>query len=497
MRGKQTYSEFEARVESLISGLQDLKASSRPSYAAMVDPGTSSGAQPQAQAVSNNDTSKLAASVTKLDSTILEMTGRLNTEFVNIHTAIGELKTGQQQLSNNVTEFQDQTVTQYNNLCTAVEGVIDPPDPDYISPDAPSDDKEVSRLMCDDLSGALATWGKAWLRLHKKLIPLHLIDANIHQILLEDKNSKPAGSPLPMQSTPQAATPQAATPQATTPAGATMSQLTSPIGPQTYEARPTLNANGLIKLPKMPKFDRIAADIDVRKWISKISTMLEMGNLDKSKWTAFATVCLEKVPLDYWDTHVTAVHATKDPVAISLLQDWPTFVAWCEQNLNVQDHKTRAFEQLIKLKQIGTVLQYKTRFEILAASADVPEHLQIQYFTKGLKDNIRKLVIIDPSTHTKFDKLSKLVTASLAVDATVGQLHADAMDTGDDDNMPSSSNANNLASSSSAINRRGNNHPSQGNNANNANKRQRDNSQPRPAGWTPWQAAPLGQQQQG
>ena len=87
--------------------------------------------------------------------------------------------------------------------------------------------------------------------------------------------------------------------------------------------------------------------------------------------------------------------------------------------MNTQDHANRAFETLQKLKQNTTVLTFKSKFEVLAARASVPEHLQTQLFLKGLKTEVRNQVLIDPATHKNYAKLTELMDAALAVDAAI------------------------------------------------------------------------------
>ena len=60
---------------------------------------------------------------------------------------VQQLKTGGQQLTDKVKKIEGKRVVQYNNLVTVVERGTDPPDPDYMSPDAAIDKNEISRAV--------------------------------------------------------------------------------------------------------------------------------------------------------------------------------------------------------------------------------------------------------------------------------------------------------------------------------------------------------------
>lgn len=153
-------------------------------------------------------------------------------------------------------------------------------------------------------------------------------------------------------------------------------------------------------------------------------------------------VALEGTPHDYWDTHIVSVQASQDPAAKALLYDWTTFFAWCDNNLNIQDHATRASENLQRLKHTGSALAYRSKFEVLAAKAKVPEHLQTQILLEGLRPDIKKQVLVDHNTHQGYTKMTDLVSAVLTVDAAISSAHAladQATDMLDTEPSPSSS----------------------------------------------------------
>ena len=83
----------------------------------------------------------------------------------------------------------------------------------------------------------------------------------------------------------------------------------------------------------------------------------------------------------------------------------------------VYNHERHALDELEKLRQTGSVVEYKASHDVLAAHTILPVHLRISWWERGLKDDIRAMCSVDPLTHKQYTNIAKAQSAACACDA--------------------------------------------------------------------------------
>lgn len=148
-----------------------------------------------------------------------------------------------------------------------------------------------TKLAAWEHGQAIDLWGNAWVRKNKHKKYKHhkhkkykhhlpgfvLQDAKVVEVLRTDPEHTSLEQPVSELPHTDAATPDKTVALAT--------EL------QTSGVEHTFNPNGCLKLPALPKFDKITADSDVQKWLGRVQGMLEIGMPDRSKWVLLAPCC--------------------------------------------------------------------------------------------------------------------------------------------------------------------------------------------------------------
>ena len=83
----------------------------------------------------------------------------------------------------------------------------------------------------------------------------------------------------------------------------------------------------------------------------------------------------------------------------------------------MHDFEEIAFQQLTELKQTGTVIAYKSEFDVLALRAGVTPQQQMKYWYDGLKPDIVRDTRFDPVTRTKYKSIEDVQAVALAADS--------------------------------------------------------------------------------
>ena len=162
-----------------------------------------------------------------------------------------------------------------------------------------------------------------------------------------------------------------------------------------------------IDLPKPSKFSRIAVDSDIRAWLLRMQEYLTISGVEPNVWVVFANNYLDKAPLQLWEARETPM-----PGQPGALYSWDNFRDWCISSFSVHNHERHAIAQLEKLRQAGTVAEYKAAHDVLAAQTNLPMQMRILWWERGLKDEIRTMCLVDPFTHTEYIDIKKAQSAA-------------------------------------------------------------------------------------
>ena len=167
-----------------------------------------------------------------------------------------------------------------------------------------------------------------------------------------------------------------------------------------------------IDLPKPSKFSRIAVDSDIRAWLLRMHECLTISGIEPSVWVVFASNYLDKAPSQLWEARKTQLSSQPE-----VLYSWDNFREWCLSSFSVHDHETHAISQLEKLRQTGSVVEYKVAHDVLAAHTTLPMKLRLFWWERGLKDEIRVMCSLDPLTHKQYADIEAAQNAACACDA--------------------------------------------------------------------------------
>ena len=167
-----------------------------------------------------------------------------------------------------------------------------------------------------------------------------------------------------------------------------------------------------VELPKPSKFSRIAVDSDIRAWLLRMHEYLTISGVEPKAWVVFASNFLAQAPLQLWEARKTQL--TEQP---DVLYSWDNFREWCISSFSVHNHERHALQQLEKLRQTGSVAEYKAAHDLLAAQTVLPMQLRISRWERGLKDEIRAMCSVDPLTHKEYTDIEKAQSAACACDA--------------------------------------------------------------------------------
>ena len=193
------------------------------------------------------------------------------------------------------------------------------------------------------------------------------------------------------------------------------------------------SATGHLKIEIAPplRFNRIDLSSDIGEWLEQVQENCILGNLDKSNWVRYAVGFLEGPPKTEWLSHKQTAQLTN---TVPEIMAWDNFVDWAKLNFTTQNKSAAAYEQLQKLRQTTTVAAYKARFNPLALAAKLSIETQLHMWYSGLKDDVRRSTLRDPSTQLPF---ANSVAAQLAAmtqdtcnygDADAGKLNARTSD---------------------------------------------------------------------
>ena len=89
---------------------------------------------------------------------------------------------------------------------------------------------------------------------------------------------------------------------------------------------------------------------------------LTISGIEPNVWVVFASNYLDKAPLQLWEARKTQLSGQPE-----VLYSWDHFREWCLSSFSVHDHETHAVSQLEKLRQNGSVAEYKAAHDVLAA----------------------------------------------------------------------------------------------------------------------------------
>ncbi|KAL3135299.1 hypothetical protein ABBQ32_007497 [Trebouxia sp. C0010 RCD-2024] len=138
-----------------------------------------------------------------------------------------------------------------------------------------------------------------------------------------------------------------------------------------------------VDLPKPSKFSRIAVDSDIRAWLLRMHEYLTISGIEQNVWVVFASNYLDKAPLQLWEARKTQLAEQPE-----VLYSWDNFREWCLSSFSVHNHERHALSQLEKLRQTGTVAEYKAAHDVLAAQTTLPMQLRIFWWERGLNCHV-------------------------------------------------------------------------------------------------------------
>lgn len=119
-----------------------------------------------------------------------------------------------------------------------------------------------------------------------------------------------------------------------------------------------------MKLPDPSVFSEVTADSDINDWLTELMESCMLGRLDKSKWVMYASSFLSGTSRILWHAHRKAEMLTGGDYTVTLY-DWQHFVDWCLLHLDIPNRVEIAFSELDKLRQTGTVADFKAKFDVL------------------------------------------------------------------------------------------------------------------------------------
>ena len=136
-----------------------------------------------------------------------------------------------------------------------------------------------------------------------------------------------------------------------------------------------------------------------------------------------------------WHAHKKAETLTGGDYTV-ILYDWQRFVDCCQLYLDIPNRVEIAFAELDKLRQTGTVADFKAKFEVLAIRAKLPAANQLFYWYRGLKPELRRQTTVDPLTSRPYTSIkaaaqtydscygvSENATATAHTDVARGEQH--------------------------------------------------------------------------
>ena len=191
-----------------------------------------------------------------------------------------------------------------------------------------------------------------------------------------------------------------------------------------------------VEPPKPGKFSRIAVDSDIRAWLLRMHEYLTISGVEHKAWVVFASNFLAQAPLQLWEACKTQL--TEQP---DVLYSWDNFREWCISSFSVHNHERHALQQLEKLRQTGSVAEYKAAHDVLAAQTVLPMQLRISWWERGLKGEIRAMCSVDPLTHKEYTDIEKAQSAACACDAHLTSASAAAAKKHPRSSQPSSASA--------------------------------------------------------
>lgn len=190
-------------------------------------------------------------------------------------------------------------------------------------------------------------------------------------------------------------------------------QLTNQVAVLTHqvgrlEARWGVN-NG--KIPEPVKFSGEKGCVPVDTFIAHFDLYAQDLGLAEGKWPTRALYFLTGKALE---TVLSMLQSSPE-----LKDDWSRFCTALRNAFGLVAPEFAVRAKLDKLKQTGSVASYYEAFRGLRARAGaspVDGAEAIHYFVKGLKENTRVAVAVDPMTREPYANLDLLVRHALAVD---------------------------------------------------------------------------------
>ena len=238
-----------------------------------------------------------ATGLTNLEKRLSSTETTVDNRFTQVQNAFGG---NLEALGSLITDKLDNAVTSFNKRFDEFEVVEPDTEEQTVSPipaDAPSTPLDVIRAMTELGAGVLQSYGTQWLK-HKEHIPLGLTqDPSIANALEGNTSSAQHTLQTSVQQTSAGKDPPL---QTTAIENNAMTQLTAAIA-QAIQAQPGRNKDhdkhhGHMKPPEPPRFSKITPETDVMEWLSKVESIFELADYDRSRYAYYAAALFEEQP---------------------------------------------------------------------------------------------------------------------------------------------------------------------------------------------------------
>lgn len=176
--------------------------------------------------------------------------------------------------------------------------------------------------------------------------------------------------------------------------------------------------SGKLPLPTLSRFSGHGSQ-SLTEWIADAQTVTALSGVDEVAAVKYAALHLSDYAKKVW---ISALPYLSDTPFT-----WALLVSTLQKGLGVQNHEWNARERLASLRQTTTVQAYALRFSELADSLSEPLSGadKIFKFIKGLKPNLQKACLVDPSNQNQIWKpqdFDKLISYALNLETGLSAL---------------------------------------------------------------------------
>jgi hypothetical protein len=160
---------------------------------------------------------------------------------------------------------------------------------------------------------------------------------------------------------------------------------------------------------------------DLPQFLDDVRSYCELTNVPAAKRVDYAVRCLGKTVQRVWASKL-AVYQRQNPDAVITLDVFGELLSSVYDN---SDRVTRARDKLDNVYQgRESIEKYVERFTTLAAEVEVGGDLSVgeklHRFRKGLREDLKKVAAIDPTTGRQYEDLDALILTLTRYEAALG-----------------------------------------------------------------------------